>query len=74
MFAILHALHMFVADMFKPRCRLEAENMFLRYQLNITLRRAPSQPRLHGSDRCVYRKHPPKINLDYARFKFPVLE
>lgn len=29
MFAILHALGMFVADMFKSRCRLEAENLFL---------------------------------------------
>src|SRR6266568_3901218 len=30
MFAILHSLGMFVADLFKPRCRLEAENLFLR--------------------------------------------
>lgn len=41
---------MFVADMFKSRCRLEAENLFLRYQLNIALRRASPQPRLHGSN------------------------
>jgi hypothetical protein len=53
MFAILHALGMFVADMFKSRCRLEAANLFLRYQLNIALRRAPTQPRLHGSDRAL---------------------
>jgi hypothetical protein len=59
MFAILHALGMFVADMFKSRCRLEAANLFLRYQLNIALRRAPTQPRLHGSDRCVCRKSKP---------------
>ena len=39
MFAILHALGMFVADLFKSRCRLEAENLFLRHQLNIALRR-----------------------------------
>jgi len=26
---ILHSLGMFVADLFKPRCRLEAENLFL---------------------------------------------
>jgi hypothetical protein len=26
MFAILYALRMFVADLFKSRCRLEAEN------------------------------------------------
>jgi hypothetical protein len=40
MFVILHGLGMFVADMFKSRRRLEAENLFLRHQLNITLRRA----------------------------------
>jgi hypothetical protein len=40
MFAILHALGMFAADLFKPRLRLEAENLFLRHQLNIALRRA----------------------------------
>ena len=34
MFAILHALGMFVADLFKSRSRLEAENLFLRHQLN----------------------------------------
>ena len=39
MFAILHALGMFVADLFKSRSRLEAENLFLRHQLNIALRR-----------------------------------
>jgi hypothetical protein len=40
MFAILRALGIFVADMFKSRYRLQAENLFLRYQLNIALRRA----------------------------------
>jgi hypothetical protein len=39
MFAILHALGMFLADMFKSRSRLEAENLFLRHQLAIALRR-----------------------------------
>jgi hypothetical protein len=34
MFAILHMLGMFVADLFKPRSRLEAENLFLRHQLH----------------------------------------
>src|ERR1700693_4439956 len=53
MFAILHALGMFVADMFKSRCRLEVENLFLRQQLNIALRRASPRLRLHGSDRAV---------------------
>jgi transposase InsO family protein len=53
MFVILHGLVMFVADMFKSRRRLEAENLFLRHQLNIALRRAPPRLRLHGSDRAL---------------------
>ena len=52
MLAILHLLVMFVADIFKSRRRLEAENLFLRHQLNIALR-APSRLRLHGSDRAL---------------------
>src|ERR1017187_9464393 len=53
MFAILHALGMFVVDLFKSRWRLEAENLFLRHQLNIALRRAPNRFRLRGSDRAL---------------------
>src|ERR1700690_1461550 len=53
MFAILHAFGMFVSDPFKSRCRLEAENLFLRQQLNIALRRAPPLLRLRGSDRAL---------------------
>jgi len=41
MLSILHSLGMFVADLFKSRCRLEAENLFHRHQLGIALRRAP---------------------------------
>jgi hypothetical protein len=33
MLAILHSVGMFVADLFKSRCLLEAENLFLRHQL-----------------------------------------
>jgi transposase InsO family protein len=53
MVAILHALGMFIADLFKSRTRLEAENLFLRHQLDIALRRAPPRLRLHGSDRAL---------------------
>jgi len=53
MYAILHALGMFVVDLFKSRSCLEAENLFLRHQLNIALRRAPPGLRLHGSDRAL---------------------
>jgi hypothetical protein len=53
MFAILYALGMFVADLFKSRSRLEAENLFLRHQLTIAMRRAPPRLRLRGSDRAL---------------------
>jgi hypothetical protein len=53
MFAILHALGMFIADMFKSRRRLEAENLFLRHRFNIALRRAPPRHRLRGSHRTL---------------------
>jgi len=53
MIAILHAFGMFAADLFKSRNRLEAENLFLRHQLNIALRRVPSRLRLRGVDRAL---------------------
>jgi hypothetical protein len=53
MFALLHSLAMFVIDFFKSPRRLEAENLFLRHQLNISLRRAPPRLRLRGSDRAL---------------------
>src|SRR5437588_2056833 len=53
MFAILHSLGMFVVDLFKPRRRLVAENLFLRHQLSIALRRAPPRLRLRGRDRAL---------------------
>src|SRR6266446_2538425 len=53
MFAIIHLLATFIADLFKSRRRLEVENLFLRHQLNIALRRAPQRLRLRGSDRAL---------------------
>src|SRR5262249_11844715 len=53
MLTILHSLGMFVADLFKSRCRLEAENLFLRHQLSVALRRAPPRLRLRGGDRAL---------------------
>src|SRR5262249_14054727 len=53
MLAILHLLAMFVADLFKSRRRLEAENLFLRHQLNIALRQAPPPFRLHAGVRAL---------------------
>jgi len=53
MFAFLHSLAMFVIDFFKSPRRLEAENLFLRHQLSIALRRASPRLRLRGSDRAL---------------------
>jgi hypothetical protein len=53
MLAVLHALGIFVCDLLKSRRRLQAENLFLRHQLNIALRRAPPRPRLRGGDRAL---------------------
>jgi hypothetical protein len=44
---------MFIIDVFKSRRRLEAENLFLRHQLSIALRRTPPCLRLDGSDRAL---------------------
>ena len=52
MIAMLHLLGTVVANLFKSRRRLELENLFLRHQLNIALRRAPHL-RLRGSDRAL---------------------
>src|SRR5499427_5844240 len=53
MFALLHSLAIFVIDFFKSPRRLEVENLFLRHQLSIALRRAPPRLRLRGSDRAL---------------------
>jgi transposase InsO family protein len=53
MLAILNSPGMFIVALFKSRCRLEAENLFLRHQLSIVLRHAPPRPRLRGSDRAL---------------------
>src|SRR5262249_58354819 len=39
--ALLHLMAILVRSLFKSRSRLEAENLFLRHQLNIALRQAP---------------------------------
>jgi hypothetical protein len=53
MFAIIHLLATFIADLFKSRRRLEVENLFLRHQLNVALRRAPQRVRLRARDRAL---------------------
>jgi len=52
-FAILHAPGLFAANRLKSRCRLQAENLFLRHQPNIALRQALPRFQLCGSDRAL---------------------
>jgi hypothetical protein len=68
MLTILYILLIFVAGLFKSRSRLEAENLFLRHQLNIALRLARPRLQLRGGDRVVpsenvIRKAHPKRTL-----------
>src|SRR5438270_6857195 len=53
MLAVIYLLGTFIADLLKARRRLEVENLFLRHQLNIILRRPPQRLRLRGSDRAL---------------------
>jgi hypothetical protein len=53
MFSVLWAIAISVANLFKSRRRLEVENLLLRHQLNIVLRRAPARPHLFGIDRAI---------------------
>src|SRR5262245_7542422 len=53
MLAVLRSLSMFIVDLFKSPHRLVTENLFLRHQLSIALRRAPPRLRLRGSDRAL---------------------
>src|SRR5437660_5769869 len=53
MFAIVHLLATFISDLFKSRRRLEVENLVLRHQLNVALRRAPQRVRLRAGDRAL---------------------
>ena len=54
MFEILRALGIVRSPTCSSRGRrLEAENLFLRHQLNIALRQAPPRSRLRGCDRAL---------------------
>jgi len=49
----LKLLAIALANLFKSRRRLEAENVLLRHQLSVALRRTPVRPRLSGTDRAI---------------------
>jgi len=53
MIPVLRTLAIVVANLFKSRPRLEAENVWLRHQLNVALRRSPAHLRLSGIDRAL---------------------
>jgi hypothetical protein len=53
MFVLPHLLLAFIIDCFRPRRRLEVENLYLRHQLNILMRKAPQRIRLRGADRAL---------------------
>ena len=53
MLAILQLLGTVVANLFRSSRQLEVENLFLRHQLNIALRRVPHRLQLRGSDRAL---------------------
>ena len=53
MFAVLNAVAIVVANLFKSRRRLEAENILLRHQLNIALRQTQARLRLRSVDRAI---------------------
>ena len=53
MLTLLNTLAICLCNLFKPRRRLAAENLFLRHQLGIAIRRAPTRPRLSGLDRVL---------------------
>src|SRR4051812_4584374 len=53
MFALLRLLVALISSRFKSRRRLEIENLYLRHQLNIAMRRVPHRLRLRGTDRAL---------------------
>src|SRR6266567_2010914 len=50
---VLTLIGALVANLFKSPHRLEVENLFLRHQLSIALRRAPHRVHLRGCDRAL---------------------
>jgi hypothetical protein len=53
MLVLLRLIATLVIDLFKSQRRLEAENLFLRHQLSIAVRRAPRRFPLRRSDRLL---------------------
>ena len=53
MLALLHLFGVLAVNQFKSRRRLEIENLYLRHQLNIAMRRTAHRLRLRGADRAL---------------------
>jgi hypothetical protein len=54
MLALIQLLVVLFSNRFKSRQRLEIENLYLRHQLNIALRRSPHRLRLRMADRALF--------------------
>jgi hypothetical protein len=67
MLVLLHLLFALISDRFKSWRRLEIENLYLRHQLNIAMRKAPQRPRLRRADRAfmvwITRRWPHLLSL-----------
>ena len=59
MLAVLHLLGTLVVGLFKSRRRLEVENLFLRHQLNIALRRKSLQKLTEQINDFIAARAPP---------------
>jgi hypothetical protein len=53
MLALFHLLLVLISNRFKSRRRLEIENLYLRHQLNIAVRRSPHRLRLRMAERAL---------------------
>src|SRR6266446_5578749 len=67
MFAIIHLLATFIADLFKSRRRLEVENLFLRHQLNVAVRTANPQRLTATANRLILAPGERSLQIDLVR-------
>jgi len=77
MILVLRTLAIIVANLFKSRRRLEAENLWRRHQLNVALRRSPAHLRLSGIDRAVFvwlaRRWPDLVTSENSNSRIPMM-
>ena len=64
---LLRLMLAFLASLFKSRAQLKAENLVLRQQVNVVLRRMPKRPALTNIDRLVHNAHRLTLKGDSMR-------